>query len=224
MGILVKGYNLHINLTIPLPHRYRGGGMAVFRINNGHPEVLLGLRVNSPGRGTWSFPGGGANGKERLMSAAVREFREETGVQIYRRYITKVGIFSIKNWFFEWDTIIIETTQGIFINKFLKRDQTLDLGYGREFLSLRWVSIFEIGNYKLHRWVNDVINFYLSGKLALYTPSPTTKELVSKVHTGSKSKNGTLPKQSSLNETIKYFQSRHPVSNRISILEALYGV
>jgi 8-oxo-dGTP pyrophosphatase MutT (NUDIX family) len=173
MGISVANHNLHISLTILLLHRYRGSGVAVFRINNGQPEVLLGLRANNPGRGTWSFPGGRAEGEERLISAAVREFGEETGVQLYRRYITKTGIFHIKNGFFEWNTFIIESTQDIpGKNSFMKRWTSGCVDNDGEFLSLRWVSVSEIGGYKLHRWVKDVINFYLSGKMTSYTPKP----------------------------------------------------
>ena len=67
--------------------------MAVFRIKNNQPEVLLGLRANNPGRGLWSFPGGAAEGKEKLSTAALREFKEETGVQLYGRYITRRCLF-----------------------------------------------------------------------------------------------------------------------------------
>jgi 8-oxo-dGTP pyrophosphatase MutT (NUDIX family) len=172
MGIKVQGHRIRINLTIPLPYRYRGGGAAVFRINKGRPEVLLGLRANNPGRGLWTFPGGGAEGHEKLSTAAIREFREETGVQLYGRYITKTGLFSIKNVFFEWDTLIIESTQNISI-KYPKHNYLKDWGFtGGEFISLRWISLSEIANYKLHRWVMNVVDFYLSGKMNPYKAKP----------------------------------------------------
>lgn len=144
--------------------------MAVFRINNEQPEVLLGLRASNPGRGRWTFPGGGAEGREKLSKAAVREFQEETGVQLYGRYIAKVGLFNIKNFFFEWSTLIIESAQYISTKKHFKenRQKGCDLIDG-EFVSLRWIPLSEIGKYKLHRWVKDVINFYLSGKMKPYT-------------------------------------------------------
>jgi 8-oxo-dGTP pyrophosphatase MutT (NUDIX family) len=151
--------------------------VAIFRIKNGLPEVLLGLRANNPGRGQWTFPGGGAEGCERLSTAAVREFREETGVQLYGRYITKTGLFNINNFFFEWNTLIIESTQDISPDRFNKnffREQGL---IGGEFVSLRWIPIVEIGDYKLHRWVKEVINFYLSGKMKPYEAKPPKKEV-----------------------------------------------
>jgi 8-oxo-dGTP pyrophosphatase MutT (NUDIX family) len=178
MGISVSGHKLRISLAIPLPYKYRGGGVAVFRISRGRPEVLLGLRANNPGQGTWSFPGGGAERKERLMTAAVREFKEETGIQLYRRYITKTGTFQIRSLFFEWITIIIESTQDIAIGKVFKNSWTSGGEYGGgEFLSLRWVPVANIGDYKLHCWVKNVIDFYLSEKMEPYTPKPSKNEL-----------------------------------------------
>jgi 8-oxo-dGTP pyrophosphatase MutT (NUDIX family) len=158
---------------IPLPCKYRGGGAAVFRINNKCPEVLLGLRANNPGKGQWTFPGGGAEGCEKLSAAAVREFHEETGVQLYGRYITKTGLFNINNLFFEWNTLIIESTQEISPEKYFSKDSQMEPGLiSREFTSLRWIPLGEIDNYKLHRWVKEVVNFYLSGKMKPYKAKP----------------------------------------------------
>jgi ADP-ribose pyrophosphatase YjhB (NUDIX family) len=170
---------MHISLTIPLPYKYRGGGVAAFRINNGQPEVLLGLRANNPGRGLWTFPGGGADGKEKLSVAAVREFREETGVQLYGRHITRTGLFQIKSLFFEWDTLIIETTQNIGVSKrFNSKIEMSKRGAhcGGEFLSLRWVPLSELDNLTLHRWVKDVISLYMSGKMKPYKANPPKGE------------------------------------------------
>jgi 8-oxo-dGTP pyrophosphatase MutT (NUDIX family) len=160
-----------------LPYKYRGGGVAVFRLNKGCPEILLGLRGNNPGRGLWTFPGGGAEGCERLSAAAVREFREETGVQLYKRYITKTGLFNINVFLFEWSTLIIESTQNISFDKHLDSGCLRERGLiGGEFISLRWVPIAEIGDYKLHRWVKEVIVFYLSGKMKPYKAKPPKED------------------------------------------------
>ena len=180
MGIKLQGHKIHINLTIPLPYKYRGGGVAVFRNNARRPEVLLGLRANNPGRGLWSFPGGGAEDKEKLATAALREFREETGVQLYRRYITRTGVFSIESPFFEWNTLMIESTQSIDLDKKVITSKTAkergDVFDVDEFLSLRWIPVSKIAGLKLHRWVKDVINFYLSGKMTPCVPKSPKAE------------------------------------------------
>jgi 8-oxo-dGTP pyrophosphatase MutT (NUDIX family) len=147
--------------------------VAVFRINNGQPEVLLGLRAINPGRGLWTFPGGGAEGREKLSTAALREFQEETGVQLYGRYITRTGIFQITNPFFEWNTLIIESSQNINTDKRdiskINNSETLWKHYFvGEFISLRWIALSDLENIKLHRWVKEVIDLYTSGKMKPY--------------------------------------------------------
>jgi 8-oxo-dGTP pyrophosphatase MutT (NUDIX family) len=241
MSISISGHKLRINLTIPLPGKYRGGGVAVFRINNGQPEVLLGLRANNPGKGLWTFPGGGAEGQEKLSTAAVREFREETGVQLYGRYIAKTGLFTIKNAFFEWNTLIIESTQNISI-KSLRNNYSKDWGLiGGEFISLRWIPLSEIANYKLHRWVMNVVDFYLSGKMKSYTaksPKDGVRALP-KPKQANRAKSVRRESGESLlfdmaemvltkvgRDGTKYFQPSYQINGKKSsiIQEALYGV
>jgi 8-oxo-dGTP diphosphatase len=45
------------------------------------PEVLLIRRRNPPGEGQWSIPGGRLELGETLAQAALRELKEETGVE-----------------------------------------------------------------------------------------------------------------------------------------------
>jgi 8-oxo-dGTP diphosphatase len=47
-------------------------------------EVLVGLRAVWPGAGTWSVPGGLVEEGETCEEAAIREVREETGIQVQR--------------------------------------------------------------------------------------------------------------------------------------------
>ena len=48
-------------------------------IRNG--QMLLVQRANPPDRGCWSFPGGKIEPGEAILDAAIRELREETGVE-----------------------------------------------------------------------------------------------------------------------------------------------
>lgn len=66
-----------------MPRRYPsrpvvGVGAVVWRGD----EVLLARRGNPPKQGTWTLPGGGQHVGETVAETAVREIREETGLEI----------------------------------------------------------------------------------------------------------------------------------------------
>lgn len=54
--------------------------------------LLLGRRAIDPGRGRWSFPSGYVDRGEVLEEAAVREVKEETGLDV--RLLGLVGLYS----------------------------------------------------------------------------------------------------------------------------------
>ncbi|GJL95520.1 MAG: DNA mismatch repair protein MutT [Hyphococcus sp.] len=56
-----------------------GVGAVVFRDDD---EVLIIKRGKEPFLGAWSIPGGGLHYGEKLEDAAIREVREETGLEI----------------------------------------------------------------------------------------------------------------------------------------------
>jgi 8-oxo-dGTP diphosphatase len=45
-------------------------------------QVLLGKRGGSPGKGTWSFPSGYVEYEENFLATAIRETKEETGLDV----------------------------------------------------------------------------------------------------------------------------------------------
>jgi 8-oxo-dGTP diphosphatase len=51
-------------------------------VRDGEGRVLLVLRANEPSRGLWSIPGGRIEPGESAPDAAVREVREETGLDV----------------------------------------------------------------------------------------------------------------------------------------------
>jgi ADP-ribose pyrophosphatase YjhB (NUDIX family) len=57
-------------------------------------KVLLVRRGNEPGKGKWSLPGGRIRFGERSEEAALREMREETGLEVrLRRVVDVVDVF-----------------------------------------------------------------------------------------------------------------------------------
>jgi 8-oxo-dGTP pyrophosphatase MutT (NUDIX family) len=151
--------------------------VAVIRKNAGKTEVLLGLRLNNPGKGKWSFPGGGADGKEKLLTAGIREFWEEVGVRLYSGYITKIGVYKIRNPLFDWETQIIETTQDINPKGIRARSKTSETvrTYGGEFSALEWVALEDLGQLRLHRWVREAVKVYQSNQMKPYIPKSPAK-------------------------------------------------
>jgi len=59
-------------------HPYVGIGVVVWR----EDKVLLVKRKNPPSKGQWGLPGGKQQVGETILKAAVREVREETGIDI----------------------------------------------------------------------------------------------------------------------------------------------
>jgi 8-oxo-dGTP diphosphatase len=55
-------------------------GVAVVVVK--YPYVLLGLRKGSHGADTWSCPGGHVEFGETIAECAIRELREETGIEV----------------------------------------------------------------------------------------------------------------------------------------------
>lgn len=53
----------------------------LFRFAGGAVETLLVKRREEPHKGRWAFPGGFISMDERLIDAAARELREETGIE-----------------------------------------------------------------------------------------------------------------------------------------------
>lgn len=58
------------------------------------PRVLLIKRGNEPFKGCWAFPGGFMEMDETLEQCAVRELKEETGLEVTEDDIFSFGTFS----------------------------------------------------------------------------------------------------------------------------------
>jgi predicted NUDIX family NTP pyrophosphohydrolase len=66
-------------------------GILLFRVKNKYPEVLLvhpgGPFWKNKDEGAWTIPKGETNKDESLLTTAIREFKEETGITIKGKFI-----------------------------------------------------------------------------------------------------------------------------------------
>ena len=67
--------------------------VGIFIILYQNSKVLLQLRQNCSFGGTWGFVGGHLDGGEQIVSAAIREVKEEIGIDIQPADLTLKNIF-----------------------------------------------------------------------------------------------------------------------------------
>ena len=58
------------------------------------PRVLLIERGHDPYKGYWAFPGGFLNMDETTEQCAIRELKEETGLNALARDLKEIGVYS----------------------------------------------------------------------------------------------------------------------------------
>ena len=78
--------------TYKYPHPAVTADCVVFGYDGGALKVLLIERGQDPCKGMWAFPGGFMEMDETAEECAVRELREETGLEV--QHVRQVGAFS----------------------------------------------------------------------------------------------------------------------------------
>jgi len=86
------------------------------------------LLLQKPRRGWWAIPGGKVEPKETVKAAAIREYEEETGIQIQDPIIKGIYNFLIKDddELTEWMMFTFFTNQGSGIQQKVTREGTLE--------------------------------------------------------------------------------------------------
>lgn len=128
---------------------YRGAGIALFREEpKGAFSVLIGKRAYNPGKGQWSFPGGGAERGEDPLRVAAREFWEETSIKIGWLKPTYIDHIRVSIPLFVWDTFIFVTASHTRFK------------IGHKFTKLGWVKEDTFKRLKLHFGVREAYEIY----------------------------------------------------------------
>ena len=119
---------------LPVEHAFSAGGVVIRHSHNG-PELVLGLRRHEGRRDIWSLPKGTPDGDETPEQTAVREVREETGLEV--RILDTIGDIHYR---FVRDGRRIDKT----VHYFLMEATGGDLAdHDHEFADVRWFEVAE---------------------------------------------------------------------------------
>ncbi len=134
--------------------------MAVGAIVVKDDRVLLARRGKEPSYGLWSVPGGAVRLGEGLKTAALREVREECGIEIDVADVVEIVERMVRdaNGRIQYHYIIVD---------YLARWLSGDLAPSSEVLEARWVPPDEFPRYQMTAGTAEVINRMLeAGKRA----------------------------------------------------------
>lgn len=127
----------------------------VVYILNEHGEVLLGHKKRGVGAGNWNAPGGKIDAHESPMEAAIREVREEVGLDVKELRPGGYLIFDMDEWIAECYVFVTEVFTGEPIEteemapKWFPQDQ---MPYDKMWESDRtWIPHLLAGNELYHR-------------------------------------------------------------------------
>ena len=147
---------------------YSGAGVMLFRYNTryGRFEVLLGKRAVGRGYGQWAILGGKKDRHDAgFKECALREFREEAGIDLRSVQARTLAVRKIDVPFFHWRTYLI-LTWGYFP----------EFNINSENSELRWFPISTVSKQNL--WIS------LNHEIRAFRRLVKKHELVIAYHTG----------------------------------------
>lgn len=131
--------------------KYKGAGIALFQKQDNDYAILLGKRTINPNKGKWSIPGGGFEKTDNsLFETAIRELREETGINLSKSEKYAV-LCSFHYPFFEWKTFMFEVDSNFYVPE----------TFCYEFSEMRFIHLKEIPQYKLAFGVRKEIRRFI---------------------------------------------------------------
>jgi 8-oxo-dGTP pyrophosphatase MutT (NUDIX family) len=126
-------------------------------MSNATGEVLL---IRRPDNDNWAVPGGAIDLGESMVQAAVRETREETGVEC--EVTGLVGIYTDPR------HVMLYTSNGEVRQEFSIVLTGRATGGDPECSEVRWVARKDLGGYSMDRSMRLRIGHYLEGRAAPY--------------------------------------------------------
>jgi acetyl-CoA carboxylase carboxyl transferase subunit beta len=118
-------------------------GVGVVLVEDG--RILLVRRGHDPGKGLWAVPGGKVQPGESLVAAAMREAREETGLEV------SVGDVA-------WVGEVITPEHHIVLIDFHARAEGGELRSGDDAEEVRWVELATATELSLTPTMHDLLD------------------------------------------------------------------
>ena len=119
---------------LPVEHAFSAGGVVMRQSGHG-PELVLGRRRHDGRRVIWSLPKGTPDGDETPEETAMREVREETGLQV--RIVDTIGDIHYR---FVRDGRRIDKTVHYYLMEATGGDRA---DHDHEFEDVRWFAVAE---------------------------------------------------------------------------------
>lgn len=101
-------------------------------------KVLVGLRNGSRGKGQWALPGGYMNHDETSRAAALRELKEETGLDLLACHRAAEVAFAVE------ENLNDLSTRTVGLNYMYLLEDDVELTAGDDFDEVKWVPLKDI--------------------------------------------------------------------------------
>ena len=136
------GCTNNFDMNFPMPSLGVGG--VVF---NKSGEVLLIKRDQAPARGLWSIPGGRLEPGENLASACVREFYEETSLEVEVKKVIAVVERKLEGFHYIIVDFLVE----------LKKPEKCVPKAQSDVADAKWVNLKDLNQYEIVEGLSEII-------------------------------------------------------------------
>ncbi len=132
------------NSTFAAPNPRIGVGGLLF---NRHRQILLIKRNQAPAQGLWSIPGGRHEAGESLVEACIREFQEETNLDVEVQNIIAVVDRRLEGFHY----VIID-----FLVKLIDENNAVPIARS-DVAEAKWINLANLGQYDLVVGLPEII-------------------------------------------------------------------